>query len=69
MKRWMLGLVAAATVLGVGTYAPVNAQQPPAGGQMQDPLGLSPEQKKILIDIERAGQKSKAPAPAIKPNK
>ena len=30
---------------------------------------LTPQQKKILIEIERAGQKSKAPAPAIKPNK
>ena len=30
---------------------------------------LTPQQKKILIEIERAGQKSKAPAPAIKPKK
>ena len=30
---------------------------------------LTPQQKKILIEIERAGQKPKAPAPAIKPNK
>ena len=30
---------------------------------------LTPQQKKILIEIERAGQKSKAPATAIKPNK
>ena len=30
---------------------------------------LTPQQKKILIEIERAGQKSKAPAPATKPNK
>ena len=56
MKRWMLGLVAAATVLGVGTYAPVNAQQPPAGGQMQDPLGLSPEQKTKMEAVQKKFQ-------------
>ena len=56
MKRWMLGLVAAATVLGVGTYAPVNAQQPPAGGQMQDPLGLSPEQKAKMEAVQKKFQ-------------
>jgi uncharacterized membrane protein len=30
---------------------------------------LTPQQKKLLIDIERAGQKSKTPAPATKPKK
>ena len=30
---------------------------------------LTPQQKKILIDIERAGQKAKAPASSTKPNK
>ena len=30
---------------------------------------LTPQQKKLLIEIERAGQKSKTPAPATKPNK
>ena len=30
---------------------------------------LTPQQKKILIDIERAGQKSKTPAPATKSSK
>jgi hypothetical protein len=29
---------------------------------------LTPQQKKVLIDIERAGQKSKKPAPSTKPN-
>jgi len=28
---------------------------------------LTPQQKKVLIDIERAGQKSKKPAPSTKP--
>ena len=28
---------------------------------------LTPQQKKLLIDLERAGQKSKTPAPATKP--
>ena len=53
MKRWMLGLVAAATVLGVGTYAPVNAKQAPAGGQMHGLLGLSPEQKKNKATVKK----------------
>ena len=30
---------------------------------------LTPQQKKILIEIERAGQKSKTPAPTTKTNK
>ena len=30
---------------------------------------LTPQQKKLLIDIERAGQKSKKPAPATKRSK
>ncbi len=30
---------------------------------------LTPQQKKIFIEIERAGQKSKKPAPSIKPKK
>jgi hypothetical protein len=28
---------------------------------------LTPQQKKLLIDLERAGQTSKKPAPATKP--
>ncbi len=73
MKRWMLGLVAAATVLGVGTYAPVNAQQPPAGGQMQDPLGLSAAQKTKMEAVQKKFQaegeklaKDKSPAAQAK---
>ncbi len=30
---------------------------------------LTPQQKKLLIDLERAGQKSKKPAPPTKPKK
>ena len=30
---------------------------------------LTPQQKKVLIDIERAGQKSKKPVPSTKPKK
>jgi hypothetical protein len=30
---------------------------------------LTPQQKKVLIDIERAGQKSKKPAPSTKRSK
>jgi hypothetical protein len=30
---------------------------------------LTPQQKKLLIDLERAGQKSKKPAPSTKPKK
>jgi hypothetical protein len=30
---------------------------------------LTPQQKKLLIDLERAGQKSKKPVPATKPKK
>jgi hypothetical protein len=30
---------------------------------------LTPQQKKLLIDLERAGQKSKKPAPSTKRSK
>ncbi len=30
---------------------------------------LTPQQKKLFFDIERAGQKSKKPAPSTKPKK
>jgi hypothetical protein len=30
---------------------------------------LTPQQKKLLIDLERAGQNSKKPAPSTKPKK
>jgi hypothetical protein len=44
--------------------APLLKQRPGAVTEI-----LTHQQKKLLIDIERAGQKPKTPAPATKPNK